>query len=331
MSQYRKKPVVIEAVQWPGTKFESTPPQWFIDAMHITPGQPGMVMRWEDDILIETLEGRMRAQPGDWIIRGVKGEIYPCKPEIFAMTYEVAAPMGQELLPPGLSIAHAELSERLGREAAENLSLRMENRQQADRIHHLERELEQSRAAFIGSENARKDAEKALRLQELVDIGQEIERGPVQSIGDDKEFHRLLLAFDEASRGGAVASIQKAMRALIAYIDGRTARTASAPAEAELVAEAPRSREWQPVTEPGQVRKGDKLRFKIGDKAYNERAKLILHPGTAKEEVIYDKGRNFYFITAMVMSGSSNHKCVEVLAAAPTPTNTGREEANEPR
>jgi hypothetical protein len=82
---------------------------------------------------------------------------------------------------------------------------------------------------------------------------------------------------------------------------------------------AVRSREWQPVTAPGQVRKGDKLRFKIGDKEYSERAKLILHAGTDKEEVIYDKGRNFYFITAMVMSGFSNHKCVEVLAAAASP------------
>jgi hypothetical protein len=118
-------------------------------------------------------------------------------------------------------------------------------------IRQLERELEQAKSAFEGSEAARKDAEQA---------------------------------------------------------------RAAAP-----VVEVPRSREWQPVTGPGQVRKGDMLRFKIGDKRYDERAKQILHPGTDKEEVIYDKGRNFYFITAMVMSGFSNHKCVEVLAAAPTP------------
>ncbi|HRK69589.1 MAG TPA: hypothetical protein PKY73_18730 [Hyphomonas sp.] len=41
-------------------------------------------------ILIDTLEGQMRADPGDWIIKGVKGEFYPCKPDIFAATYEVA-------------------------------------------------------------------------------------------------------------------------------------------------------------------------------------------------------------------------------------------------
>jgi hypothetical protein len=89
-NQFRKKPVVIEAIQWPGTKFETTPPKWFSDAMYLTPGAPGFVMRWDNDILIETLEGQMRAQPGDWIIRGIKGELYPCKPDIFAASYEPA-------------------------------------------------------------------------------------------------------------------------------------------------------------------------------------------------------------------------------------------------
>ena len=43
-----------------------------------------------DSLLIKTPEGTMRADPGDWIIRGVKGEIYPCKPDIFEATYEPA-------------------------------------------------------------------------------------------------------------------------------------------------------------------------------------------------------------------------------------------------
>ena len=88
--QFRKKPVVIEAIQWPGCRFLDAPPQWFIDAMHKTPGESGFLMRIGDDIFIETLEGRMRAEPGDWIIRGIKGEIYPCKPEIFEASYERA-------------------------------------------------------------------------------------------------------------------------------------------------------------------------------------------------------------------------------------------------
>ena len=42
----------------------------------------------EEEVLIETLEGTMKADKGDWIIRGVKGELYPCKPDVFKMTYE---------------------------------------------------------------------------------------------------------------------------------------------------------------------------------------------------------------------------------------------------
>lgn len=84
MAMYRKKPVVIEARQlrpdivtniatWCGgaTRGVSLPrEQWAVD--------------------IETLEGTMRAEMGDWIIKGVKGEFYPCKPDIFEATYEVA-------------------------------------------------------------------------------------------------------------------------------------------------------------------------------------------------------------------------------------------------
>lgn len=73
---------------------------------------------------------------------------------------------------------------------------------------------------------------------------------------------------------------------------------------------------WIKLEKAGQVRVGDKLCFTIGDKTYNERAKLILHAGTDKEEVIYDKGRNFYFITSMVLSGTSNHKNMRVLPRA---------------
>ncbi len=88
------------------------------------------------------------------------------------------------------------------------------------------------------------------------------------------------------------------------------------------------SPEWHSVTRAGQVKVGDKLRFKIGDKEYSQKAKLILRPGTDKEEVIYDKGRNFYFITSMVISGGSNHKQVEVLTriveAQPVPSKSKR-------
>jgi hypothetical protein len=75
---------------------------------------------------------------------------------------------------------------------------------------------------------------------------------------------------------------------------------------------------WQRVTAPGQVKVGDKLRFTIGDKAYSEKAKLILNAGREGEEVIYDKSRNYYFITKCVLSGFSNHKNVEFRRAALT-------------
>lgn len=68
---------------------------------------------------------------------------------------------------------------------------------------------------------------------------------------------------------------------------------------------------WKPVTGPGQVHHGDRVRFTIGDKQHQQRAKSILNWGTDKEEVIYDRGQNYYFITSMVANGTSNHKNVE--------------------
>jgi hypothetical protein len=80
MAMFRKKPVVVEAVQFDGT-FAS------VEAMQI----PSCSQHLGSKTLeIETLEGVMVAQPGDWIIKGVKGEFYPCKPEIFAATYDPA-------------------------------------------------------------------------------------------------------------------------------------------------------------------------------------------------------------------------------------------------
>ena len=80
MPKYRKKPVVIEAWQWtPHDKGEEIPMWLVMSNYELGP---------EDGLLIKTLEGTMRADPGDWIIRGVKGELYPCKPDIFAATYD---------------------------------------------------------------------------------------------------------------------------------------------------------------------------------------------------------------------------------------------------
>jgi hypothetical protein len=85
MALYRKKPVVIEAWQWDGKSYLPDRPDW-LNRGHIA------VSHSEQTITIYTLEGTMTAEKGDWIIRGVKGEIYPCKPDIFEATYEPAAP-----------------------------------------------------------------------------------------------------------------------------------------------------------------------------------------------------------------------------------------------
>jgi len=88
--KFRKKPVVIEATQWDGTlsglrAIEVALPT--IDTRAVTAHPPSnTVTQWR----IGTLEGGHDVSPGDWIITGVKGEHYPCKPDIFAATYEPA-------------------------------------------------------------------------------------------------------------------------------------------------------------------------------------------------------------------------------------------------
>lgn len=84
MGKYRKKPVVIEAVQWKGMGFQ----QWHEMRDFVGSALFPYETNPPDNIVIRTLEGDMRAVPGDWIIKGVKGEFYPCKPDIFEATYE---------------------------------------------------------------------------------------------------------------------------------------------------------------------------------------------------------------------------------------------------
>lgn len=89
--KYRKLPVVIEAVLWNGNDMPlEKAPQWVLDAVMKTPGNMGNIFRHGNDLLIYTLEGTMKATPGDYIIKGVNGELYPCKPDIFEKTYKPA-------------------------------------------------------------------------------------------------------------------------------------------------------------------------------------------------------------------------------------------------
>ena len=94
MAKYRKKPIVIEATQWfkkgdhplvRGTSYGEISDEL---------GTSGCSKRepywpWDKMGMIDTLEGKHAVTPGDWIITGVQGEVYPCRPDIFEATYEV--------------------------------------------------------------------------------------------------------------------------------------------------------------------------------------------------------------------------------------------------
>jgi hypothetical protein len=87
---YRKKPIVIHAARWNGDIEESSP----IITWIISNGGTATLLCGNDccggvyGVSIQTLEGRMLAIDGDWIIQGIAGEFYPCKPDIFAASYE---------------------------------------------------------------------------------------------------------------------------------------------------------------------------------------------------------------------------------------------------
>ena len=89
MARYRKRPVVIEAFRFPVDE----EPAWFTEARKKAPGVGAAWMVRElggPSMVVGTLEGVMKVTPGDYVIRGVAGEIYPCKPDIFSKTYEPA-------------------------------------------------------------------------------------------------------------------------------------------------------------------------------------------------------------------------------------------------
>lgn len=90
--KYRKKPVEIEAIQWDGANHREM--FNFLggeDTDYITASGLNFYIDWakvEGGLIIKTLEGEHIASVGDYIIKGVKGEFYPCKPDIFELTYE---------------------------------------------------------------------------------------------------------------------------------------------------------------------------------------------------------------------------------------------------
>ena len=89
---YKKKPVVIEAIQWSGENNINAIIEWLGDNLISEESNVGTVGRW-----IKTLEGNMMISYGDYIIKGVNGEFYPCKPDIFEKTYEKVAESSKEI------------------------------------------------------------------------------------------------------------------------------------------------------------------------------------------------------------------------------------------
>src|SRR5574344_1142053 len=85
--KYKKKPVVIEAVRY---MIDDSLPDWFMDRV----SNNTIVIHEDGTCHIKTLEGIMKSKYGDYIILGVNGEVYPCKPDIFEKTYEEVLELG---------------------------------------------------------------------------------------------------------------------------------------------------------------------------------------------------------------------------------------------
>jgi hypothetical protein len=93
--KYRKKPVVVDAIRWDGQDIAAVWELLGDDELQAFPSSEYVRLGLghtpaTGELVIPTLEGNHTAMPGDWIIKGVKGELYPCKPDIFEATYEAA-------------------------------------------------------------------------------------------------------------------------------------------------------------------------------------------------------------------------------------------------
>ena len=97
MTKFKKRPVVIEAVQ-----FDFSADEWPVGVESPAEGEKGTLYGY-----IQTLEGRMIVSDGDWVITGVNGEKYPCKPDIFEKTYEAVEKEGQDSIKQSISVEDA--------------------------------------------------------------------------------------------------------------------------------------------------------------------------------------------------------------------------------
>lgn len=92
--KYRKKQIVVEAFQITEARIHCNQdwPSWANEAWNTDPGPGSIYLADLPDrtLVCGTLEGDLAINPDDWIIRGIEGELYPCKPDIFTQTYEPA-------------------------------------------------------------------------------------------------------------------------------------------------------------------------------------------------------------------------------------------------
>ena len=103
--KYRKKPVVVEAFQ---IKPHGGVPAWFMDAVKAGdarphPGQEDSIMRADRPCIVRTLHGEVEAMPGDWIVKGPQGDIYPVKPDTFEMTFERISKWADKMAEQGVT------------------------------------------------------------------------------------------------------------------------------------------------------------------------------------------------------------------------------------
>ena len=83
INKYRKKPVIIEAVIWTGNNID--------EVKELAKNAVEHIIFVDNNLYIETLEGNMHVSVGDYVIKGIEGEFYPCKPDIFKETYETVS------------------------------------------------------------------------------------------------------------------------------------------------------------------------------------------------------------------------------------------------
>lgn len=158
VQKYRKRPVIIEAALWTGNNFEEMGlligDKKFEDneCFNYTDKSPD----GPHEIEIGTLEGKMIAHPGDYVIKGVKGELYPCKADIFEMTYELVDPDLEEFV--SNSIDEPTLQQRIDT-FNERAQLRRDCKEKVDKgIHGMEYQKQIN--AFNDRAQAERDRQK---------------------------------------------------------------------------------------------------------------------------------------------------------------------------